>query len=124
LSLAVGDVSVSSTAKDSILMDTVVTLGHIINLAVTFLDQNGNPMLKQPAADAPPLWSNTIPGTETIVASADGMAAVATPVAVGVDTINVAAIVGGKTFTATLNVQVTAAVAQVLTSVSIVPTVV
>jgi hypothetical protein len=105
-------------------MDTVVTLGHIINLAVTFLDQNGNPMLTQPTADSAPVWSNTIPGTETIVASADGMAAVATPVAVGVDTINVAAIVRGKTFTATLNVQVTAAVAQVLTSVAITPTVV
>jgi len=104
-------------------MDTQVSLGHVINMVIDFLDQNGNPMLTPQVVDSPPIWSNTTPATETLVASADGLQAVATPVADGVDTISVTAMVGGKQFGATLNVNVAPA-PQVLSSIVITPTVV
>ncbi len=103
-------------------MDAQVNLGHTINCELSFLDQNGNPMLVQPKPDAVPVWSNLAPAVDTLVASADGLQAVITPVAVGVDTVNVALAVGGKAFTATLNVAVAAA-PQVLSSVEIKSTV-
>ena len=104
-------------------MDAQVSIGHVINCELSFLDQNGNPMLVQPKPDATPSWSNLAPAVETLVVSADGLQAVLTPVAVGVDTVNVDLVVGGKKFNATLNVAVAAA-PQVLTSVEIKPTVV
>ena len=103
-------------------MATTITLGHKLSLALQVLDQNGNPMLATVAFDAVPTWANTTPATETLLASGDGQSATATPVAVGPDTISVSCIIGGKTFTATLSVEVDPA-AQVPTSIVIVPTV-
>ena len=104
-------------------MDAQVTLGHVINTSILFLDQNGNPMLTDVKSDAPPSWSNLNTGVETVVASADGMSAVVTPIATGVDTVSVALLVNGKPFAASLSVNVSPA-PQVLTSVQIVPAVV
>lgn len=104
-------------------MDVQVTVGHVINMAIDFLDQNGNPMLTPVAPDSPPVWSNTTPATETLAVSGDGLKAVATPLVPGTDTVNTAVIVGGVSFAANLGVNVSPA-PQVLTSVVITPTVV
>ena len=104
-------------------MDASVSIGHVINAALSFLDQNGNPMLVQPKLDSVPVWTQLTPATEAVVASADGLTALITPAAVGVDTVTVTLSVSGKQFTATLSVNVTAA-PQVFTSFTIVPTVV
>lgn len=104
------------------LMLEEVTLGHVIGLAIKYLDANGNPMLTPPTPDAAPTWSNTTLATETLAASPDGTTCQATTVAVGTDTVNLQLSVGGKSFSASLQVQVDAA-PQVLTSIAIVPTV-
>lgn len=116
-------IKVATLSKDYLVMDTQVSIGHVINCQLDFLDQNGNSMLTPVKPDIGPSWSNIVPTVETLVASADGLQAVLTPVAVGVDTVTVDVLVAGVKFQATLNVAVTPA-PQVLTSVSIVPTVV
>lgn len=99
-------------------MATTLAVGHKLELAITFLDQNGNPMLDAQTPDAAPTWSNTTPATETIVPSASGLTCEGTTVAAGTDTVSLAVVVNGVTFNATLDVTVTAA-PQVLTSISI-----
>lgn len=94
------------------------TLGHSIVCTIVVLDQNGNPMLVQPAPDAVPVWTNTTPATETLLTSPDGLTTVANGVAVGTDSIGVSVVIGGATFTASLEVEVDAA-PQVVTSVAI-----
>jgi hypothetical protein len=98
-----------------------VTVGHKLAATIGFLDQNGNPLLTKTTTDAPPVWSNTTPATETLVAAADGLSASTTTLALGTDVINLALAVGGVAFTASLSVEVDAA-PQVLTSVSILAT--
>ena len=103
-------------------MSTIVNIGHTIALGVAFIDQNGNPMLTAPTPDSPPAWTNTTPATETLAVAPSGLTAVATPVAPGADTVNLTVVVGGKSFAATLAVEVDPA-PQVLTSVNITATV-
>lgn len=95
-----------------------VNIGHTMALSIIYLDQNGNPMLANPVLDTKPVWTNSTPATETLAPSADGTTAVATTVAVGTDTITLQVASGGKSFNATLAVEVDPA-PQVLTSVSI-----
>lgn len=103
-------------------MSVTLSVGHLLNMSIAYLDQHGNPMLVTPTPDSPPVWANTTQATETIVAAADGNSAVGTPVAPGTDTVSLNVSVGGAAFPATLDVTVTPE-AQVLTSVSIVPSV-
>lgn len=103
-------------------MSTIVNIGHTISLAVIFLDANGNPMLTAPTPDSPPAWTDTTPATETLAVAPSGLMAVATPVAPGTDTVSLTVVVGGKSFAATLAVEVDPA-PQVLTSVQISATV-
>lgn len=100
-----------------------VTVGHKINCSIGFLDTDGNPMLTPPALDAPPTWTNTTPASETLVAAADGLTAVATALAAGSDEIDLVVTVGGATFKANVAVIVQAA-PQVLGSITINTTVV
>lgn len=88
---------------------TIVTVGHKLNLSLSFLDTNGNPMLAPLVLDAPPAWSDTNPAAETLAVAADGQSAVATTVAAGNDVISLSLAVGGKAFAATLAVEVDAA---------------
>ena len=120
--LMVHGVAIKLIPHQEIVMATILTVGHKLNLAVAFFDQNGNPMLTAPTVDAAPAWSNATPATETIVASADGLSCVGTPVAPGTDTVSLSLTVGGVAFSATLAVEVDAA-PQVLTSVGITATV-
>lgn len=103
-------------------MDITLSLGHILTDTITFNDQNGNSMLVTPTPDSAPVWTSSTAATETLVASADGLSAVGTPLAVGTDVVGLTLAVGGVTYTASQNVTVTAA-PQVLTSVSINPAV-
>jgi hypothetical protein len=103
-------------------MSTKVTVGHTIALAISFLDQHGNQMVAPQTPDAAPAWSNSNAAAETLAPAADGLSAVATAVAAGADTVSLSLAVGGKSFSASLDVEVDAE-AQVLTSVAIVPTV-
>ena len=105
-------------------MATVVTLavGHTLSMAIQFLDQHGNPMLTAPVPDTAPAWTNSTPATETLAVAGSGLSCVGTPVAVGTDVVTLALAVGGVTFSAVLDVTVSAE-AQVLTSIAIVPTV-
>ncbi len=102
---------------------TTVVAGHKIEMAISFLDQNGQPMLTPPTPDSPPVWSNTAPSIDALVVASDGLSAEDDALAVGSDTVSLAVKVGGVEFDATLPVVVTAA-PQVLTSIEIVPTVV
>jgi hypothetical protein len=104
-------------------MSTIVTVGHTVNMAIKFLDQNGNPMLTPPAPSAPPAWNQSAPQLATPTIAADGLTASILAVAAGMDTVNVSAVVGGQTFTASLAVEIDAA-PQVLTSIAIDATVV
>jgi hypothetical protein len=104
-------------------MSTVtVNIGHTLNFGLSFLDQNGNPMFTTPTPDSAPVWTNTTPATETVVAAANGLTAVGTPVAPGDDTVDVTVVVAGVSFSASQPVVVDAA-PQVLTSVAITVTV-
>lgn len=107
------------THKRKIKMNPVtVSIGHVVNCALIYLDQSGNPMLTTPTPDFAPVWSNTTPATATLVASGDGLTAVETAVAAGSDTVNVSATVGGAIFTASVGVTVSGS-AQTLTSITI-----
>lgn len=99
-----------------------VTAGHTVVMALSFLDQNGNPMLTPVAPDAVPVWTDTTSATGTLTESADGLTASEAALAAGTDVVTVSLSVGGKAFTASLGITVTAA-PQVLTSVGITSTV-
>jgi hypothetical protein len=119
--LIINDFSIQLIHNTEIHMATIVTVGHKVNLAVIYLDANGNPMLVTPTADSV-AWTNSNPAAETLATNADGTATT-TAIAAGLDTVSLTVIVGGVNFTATLDVEVDAA-AQVLTSVQIGATVV
>jgi hypothetical protein len=106
-----------------------VNAGHTINMALQVLDQNGNPMLAQPAFDAPPTWADapTPAGIDTLTVAAGGasasLATAAADTTGGTDTITVTAQVGGVALSGSLALAITG-VAQVPTSLGIVATVV
>lgn len=97
-------------------MSTTITLGQTLPLSIAELDQFGNPMSSFVNPDSPPVWG----GSPDLVAAADGLTASYKPAAVGTATLTLTVTVAGQVFSASLDV-VTIAVAQVLTSVAIVP---
>ena len=99
-------------------MSVVLAVGHKLNMSLSFLDQNGNPMLVDPTPDSPPTWTDSTSATETLSAASNGLSCVATPIAVGTDVVTVDVVVGGVTLAATLDVTVSAE-PQVLTSIVI-----
>jgi hypothetical protein len=103
-------------------MSTSVNVGHNVSMKIAFLDKNGNPMLTPVTPDSPPVWSNANPAAGTLVVAPDGLSAVESAIAVGSDVVSLSVVAGGQTFSATLNIDVSAA-PQVLGSVQIVPTV-
>lgn len=97
-------------------------VGHTVSMTLLFLDQNGNPMLATPAPDAPPVWTQTTPATDTLTAAASGLTAQSVALVVGTDEVDVDLKVGGVDFKALIDLNVQAA-PQVLTSVQIAATV-
>ena len=102
-----------------------VNVGHKIEMTITYLDQNGNPMQVTPTPDSKPTWADapSTAGIDTLVVASDGLSAELDALAAGSDTVTLTVLVGGATFTATLAVQISPA-PQVLTTVQISPTVV
>ena len=94
-----------------------VTVGHKIECSIGYLDENGNPMLTAPTPDAPPVWTNTTPAVETLVASPDGSACEATTLTAGSDLISLSLFVASQAYTATLAVTVGAAPQRLTTIV-------
>lgn len=103
-------------------MSTAVNVGHTVGLKIAFLDTNGNPMLTPVTPDTPPVWSNSSPAVGSLAAAGDGLSATESAIAPGTDVVSLSVTVGGKSFSATLAIDVSAA-PQVLGSVQIVPTV-
>ncbi len=106
---------------------TSVTAGHKITYAIAYLDENGRPMITTPTLDGPPSWSNapSAPGIDTLTPAADGSSAVLQTNAAdadSTDTVSMSVVVGGKSFSASDSVTISAA-PQVLSSVEIVGTV-
>jgi hypothetical protein len=103
---------------------TSITVGHTDTLTIAYLDAAGNPMLVTPTPDSPPTWTNTpsTPPVDTFTVAADGNSATVAATAAGSDVVNLSVVVGGKTFTASDAITISAA-PQVLTSVAIVDTV-
>lgn len=99
-------------------LTTTLNVGHKAALAIVFLDQNGNPMLTPQAADATPSWTHGSDTVDKLVPSADGLTCEVDATAEGSDVIGLSLSVGGKSFSATLNLNVTPE-PQVLTSVAI-----
>jgi hypothetical protein len=104
------------------LSNVIVTVGHTVSFTLVFLDQNGNPMLTTPTPDAPPSWSDTTPVTGTLTPAPSGLTATELANGVGTDTVNVSLMVGGTSFSASIDLTVQA-VPQVLTSIQIAATV-
>jgi hypothetical protein len=105
-------------------MPLKVTVGHSVSCGLLFLDQNGNPMLTTVVPDAPATWSHVQSGTsvDTLTPSGDGNSASVDALSPGTDTLSVSVVVGGLTFSATLDIEVDPA-PQVVSSVQIVATV-
>ena len=99
-----------------------VTVGHKVDFKIAFLDQHGNPMVAPVTPDGVPVWSDTDSKVGTLTAAADGMTAEEVAIAAGTDTVSVNLAVGGKSFSASIDV-VVAPEAQVLTSIAILSTV-
>ena len=114
----VNGVSVFLQPEETIRMAVTLSIGHTLAMSLSFVDQHGNPMLTPVTPDSPPVWSDTTPATETLAVAADSMSATGTPLAAGGDTVNVSVVVGGQTFTASLDVTVTPE-AQVVSGVAI-----
>ncbi len=103
-------------------MASTQNVGQTTSFSIAYMDQNGQPMVPTPAPDAPPAWSQSTPATETLTAAADGNTASALGLAAGSDTVQVTVLVGGVSFSATIDMTVNAVAppAQVLTSIAIV----
>lgn len=119
--LRVGNVSVQLIANGVLKMSVTVTVGHTVEFSINYLDQNGNPMVTTPTPDSAPTWteSSTDGSIETFTVSGDGLTAEGTAVAAGTDTVTATVVVGGTSFSASVDVVVSEA-PQVLTSIEVV----
>ena len=117
--LIVGNVAVEIPVDGVIHMATSLNVGQTVPLSIKYLDQNGAEMVPTPTPDAPPAWAQTNSAAALLTASADGNTATAKGTLAGDDVVQLDLAVGGKSFTATLDLTIVAA-APVLTSVEIV----
>ena len=100
-------------------MAQTLTDNQIDNLSIVATDGAGNPVA--PTFDSPPSWTLSDPsGSNSLVASADGLTAVLTPGQVGsTPTVNLSGIIGGVTLTASLAISI---VSSAVVALSIVGT--
>jgi hypothetical protein len=118
--LVIRGIAIELEPEERLLMALNMTVGQSDSINMAFLDQNGQPMATNPTPDAVPTWTNSTPATDTLTVAADGLSANDAAVAVGTDSITATLLVGGVSFSAQLDVNVTAP-AQVFTSISLVP---
>ena len=117
--LIINGVAVELLANEVIHMASTIVVGEKSTLILAFLDQHDNPMVPTPKPDGAPIWTNTTPANEMVIAATDGLSAVQTALTAGSDTVSVTVIVGGNTFPAQLSVTISPE-PQMLTSVRIV----
>ena len=118
--IVIRGIAIELEPEERLLMALNMTVGQTDVIGIAYLDQNGQPMATTPTPDAAPVWTASTPATDTLTVAPDGLTASDAAVAVGTDTINMTLNVGGRPFTAVLDVNVTGA-PQVLTSVVLVP---
>ncbi len=120
--LTVRGVTVFLTPELDLQMQTNGPVGTPLDMSLAFFDQNGAPMNTTPTPDAAPAWASTDTTVDGVVASDDGMTAVADRATAGTATITMSLTVNGQSFTATVDDTVEAVTPpeQVLTSVEIV----
>lgn len=105
-------------------MAQLLRIDEIDNLTIAVLDASGNPVTPPVTFDSPPVWAlvDTASSGASLVPDASGLSAVLTPGAVGSTvTLNLTGVIGGVTFTASLDVTIVAGVSTVA-SISIVAT--
>ena len=118
----VNDIAVELKPHEEIEMAQILRVDEIDNLSIAAVDASGAPIT--PTFDAPPTWTlvDTAASGATLVAAADGLSAVLTAGAVGTTvSVNLSGVIGGTTFTATLDVSFVASATGVA-SISIVAT--
>lgn len=108
--LTINDVSVQLIANQEIKMSTDVFIGHTVNFGISQVDTTGLPMVTPVAFDAAPTWaeSSTDGSIETLTVAGDGLTAVGSAVGAGTDTVTATVIVGGVSFSASVDVVVSA----------------
>jgi hypothetical protein len=120
--IKVGGFAVELIPEEVVHMATSMNVGQTLPMSIEYLDQHGVPMTTAPLLDAPPVWANNTPATETLTAASDGHTASSLALAAGTDTVRLTLMVGGVQFAATLDVTVAAVVPiQTLTTIAIVP---
>src|SRR5208337_4439485 len=92
-------------------MSTSVTVGHVIDFSIQYVDTSGNPMLTPVTPDSPPVWADApaSPPVDTFTVAADGSTAVLAATAAGGDTVTLTVIVGGVSYSASDIVTINAA---------------
>lgn len=103
-------------------MSVAANVGQTVTNTIVYLDQNGQPMATAPTPDSPPLWtdsgSTASPPLDTLTVSPDGSTATVVALAAGTDNLAVSVTVGGKSFSASVEIDISPA-PQVLTSIGI-----
>jgi hypothetical protein len=105
--LRIGNVAVELIAWETIHMALTENVGQTSTLSIHYWDATGAE-ITAPVLDSPASWSQTTPATDTLTASADGNSATVVGLAAGSDTVQVQVMVGGKQFSATIDVTVAA----------------
>ncbi len=122
VALVVGNFAVELTKGDTINMATTLNVGQTLPLSIRFLDQDGKEMSPTPTPDSPPQWAQSNSLAELLTQTADGLSATVVASAAGDDTISLDMSVGGRAFSAILQVTVAGVVVvPVLTGIEIVP---
>ncbi len=119
--LIVGNFAVELIPQEILHMATTINVGQTLPLSIRYLDTTGQPMTTPPAPDAAPSWTNTDAAVATLTPAADGLTADALGVAAGSDVVDLTLMVGGVSFSASLDLTVDAVVpVQTLGSIEIV----
>lgn len=116
--LIIRGIAIELQPEEELHMAAIIRVGQTDEMSIIYLDQDGQPMDAPAVLDSQPVWSNSNPVSETVMASADGMTSTQTGLEVGNDTIGLSVTVGGHDFTASLSVSIEPP-AQVLTSIQI-----
>ncbi len=75
-------------------------IGQSLTYSVVALGTDGNPLVPQPAFDAPPVFTEDKPEVATLSQDPLSPTAVLTGVAAGDETVSASVAIGGQTFTA------------------------
>jgi hypothetical protein len=89
-----------------------LTVGGVATTVIEQLDTLGNQMIAPISFDAPPVWTQATPATDTLTVAGDAQSATETGLAAGGDVITCTVMVGGVSYVATQPIAVTAAPQQ------------